>query len=126
MPKVLVIDDDQEFRETIREVLESEGCEVQTAGAVYEALVALATGARPDLVLLDVRLGAHDMPMIAALRGAARVPLVAITGLPPSRVPRDLPVEAVLFKPFTIYELRRHLPLPRAESRAGAPGELFR
>jgi hypothetical protein len=33
-----------------------------------------------------------------------------MTALPPSSVPHDLPVEAVLYKPFRMEDLRRFLP----------------
>lgn len=110
-PRILLIEDDAEFCGVLRELLELEGCEVTSAGAVYEALEQLGLGDDPDLVLLDLVLpDLRELPAVLALHGATRAPVIAMTALPPSSVPRDLPVEAVLYKPFTLDDLRRFLP----------------
>jgi DNA-binding NtrC family response regulator len=52
---ILVVDDHETTRESLRELLEREGCEVLTAGTAREALERLA-GADLDVVLTDLRL----------------------------------------------------------------------
>jgi CheY-like chemotaxis protein len=117
--RVLLIEDDSAFCEALRELLELDGCEVVSAGAVHSALEELARGEDPDLVLLDLVLpDLRETPAVIALRCATRAPVVAITALSPSSVPRDLPVEAVLFKPFSIDDVRRYL--PRTSGAEGA------
>jgi CheY-like chemotaxis protein len=51
--RVLVIDDDEDFRISIQSLLESEGFEVACAACGREGLQ-LARAARPDLVILDI------------------------------------------------------------------------
>jgi CheY-like chemotaxis protein len=100
-PRVLVVEDDHDTCVALRDVLENDGCEVVTVEALHEALEALAADPRVDLVLLDLVLpDERELPAIHALRAATPAPVVAMTALPRERVPRSLPVEAVLFKPF--------------------------
>lgn len=49
---VLVVDDDEDIRESIRDVLESQGYRVRTAADGFEALDVLVEE-RPSLVLLE-------------------------------------------------------------------------
>jgi CheY-like chemotaxis protein len=117
--RVLIIEDDAAFCEALRELLELDGYEVVSAGAVYAALEELARGEDPDLILLDLVLpDLRETPAVIALRCATRAPVVAITALAPSSVPRDLPVEGVLFKPFSVEDLRRFLPRPSGADSA--------
>lgn len=51
--KVLIIDDDADFRASLREVLESNGYVVDTAASAKEGLSKIAS-APPDLIILDV------------------------------------------------------------------------
>lgn len=53
MPKILVVDDDPDFVEITRMILEPEGYEVSSAANGAEALARMRQH-RPDLVLLDV------------------------------------------------------------------------
>lgn len=57
---VLVVDDEPDIRELVRLNLELEGHEVEQAGDGGAALVAVADGLRPDLVLLDVMMPRVD------------------------------------------------------------------
>ncbi len=58
-PYVLVVDDERDIRELIKEILEDEGYEVEAAENAAEARHALRVR-RPDLVLLDVWLPDTD------------------------------------------------------------------
>jgi DNA-binding response OmpR family regulator len=51
--EILLVDDDPDFRDSIRIILESQGYAVRTASNGDEALEALAAG-RPDLMVLDI------------------------------------------------------------------------
>lgn len=51
---VLIVDDDDDMRETLRACLEEEGFTVRTARNGLEALEQLAVGALPGLILLDL------------------------------------------------------------------------
>ncbi|MDW8131418.1 MAG: response regulator [Bryobacterales bacterium] len=52
-PRVLIIDDDEDFRTSTRALLESRGFEVFEAGSGREGLRRL-TECHPDLILLDI------------------------------------------------------------------------
>lgn len=51
---ILVVEDDEGIRETMRDVLESEGYSVVTAVNGYDGLIKLREFPRPSLVLLDM------------------------------------------------------------------------
>lgn len=57
-PRLLIVDDHQLAREGLRAVLEGAGYPVAGLAASGEEAVALAASLRPDVVLMDVRLGA--------------------------------------------------------------------
>ncbi|MGD2148813.1 MAG: response regulator [Anaerolineae bacterium] len=56
MPKILVIDDDPDFRYAVRMVLEAEGFEAEMAADGEEG-IAKVLDTQPDLVTLDVIMG---------------------------------------------------------------------
>jgi CheY-like chemotaxis protein len=83
--RVLVIDDDTLVLDGMRGILQSWGCEVETAASGDAALAILATnGGKPDLIISDSRLahGETGLEAIARLRQAAGTPIPAfvITG----------------------------------------------
>lgn len=83
---VLVIEDDEDCRDAIFDVLCSEGYRVQTAASGPEALAALATmGKPPRFVLLDVVMpGMSGLDVLRAMRRApalAMIPVVIHSGL---------------------------------------------
>jgi len=59
MARILVIDDDDELRETIRRILEARGHVIEQAGDGTEGLARLAQRA-PDLVITDVFMPGRD------------------------------------------------------------------
>lgn len=52
-PKVLIIDDDQDFRISVRSALESQGCTVFEAASGHEGLDKVIQY-KPDIILLDI------------------------------------------------------------------------
>lgn len=59
VPRVLIVDDEERFRITLRKLLAARGVEAQASGSAEEALAELA--AKPyDIVLLDVRMPGMD------------------------------------------------------------------
>jgi CheY-like chemotaxis protein len=60
VPRVLVVDDEPDVRLVARLVLTSAGYEVVEAASGEEALASIAGDARPDAVLLDVRMNGID------------------------------------------------------------------
>jgi CheY-like chemotaxis protein len=57
---VMIAEDDHDIREAMRLLLESEGHAVVTAGNGEEALLALRSGSRPCLILLDLMMPKMD------------------------------------------------------------------
>jgi len=87
--RVAVVDDHTLFREGVRRILQAERDLVFAgqAGTVAEA-VTMVDDARPDLVLLDLRLAdGHGLDLLAALAGRPRTPRVLIvTAFPDEHV----------------------------------------
>jgi CheY-like chemotaxis protein len=93
--EVLVVDDDGDMADIYRSILEMKGLRVSTELSGEAALKRLKTGARPDLILVDVRMPAMDGPeFVLELQKqlpllAERVPIVFLTGMedmPPGTV----------------------------------------
>ena len=81
LPRILVVDDDDQIRSMLRRVLGVEGYDVHLAASAAEGRKALDEGA-PDLVLLDVNLPDDDgRDLLATVRQTSDVPIVLLTGL---------------------------------------------
>jgi PAS domain S-box-containing protein len=82
--RVLVVEDDDDLRTVVATVLSNGGLAVTQARSVDEARHALARGAEPDLVVLDVTLpGGNGQELVADLRRDGRlrrIPLVVYSG----------------------------------------------
>jgi signal transduction histidine kinase/ActR/RegA family two-component response regulator len=82
--RVLVVDDDQDARELITEVLRSRGAEVTAAASAEEARAALDREP-PDVLLSDIAMPGHDgLELIRSVRqrpvgAGCRVPAIALT-----------------------------------------------
>ncbi|MDA8169382.1 MAG: sigma-54 dependent transcriptional regulator [Nitrospiraceae bacterium] len=81
MPRVLVVDDEENIRESLSDILSDEGYEVALAESAERALESVRQKA-PDLVLLDIWLpgmdGTEALKEIKAL--AEALPVIMITG----------------------------------------------
>lgn len=109
-PCVLVVDDDRELRETVRDILDGEGYPTATAANGEEALAYLRAAAPPRLILLDLSMPVMDGvtfreeqrkdPAIAA------IPVVVFSAAAQvaDRV-RHLAVDGVLKKPIKLEHL---------------------
>ena len=75
--RVLIVDDEQDIRETLEMILGYEGHEVQLAGRASEAVASLEAGPLPDICLLDVKMPGRDgLDLLAELTD--RWPSVAV------------------------------------------------
>ncbi|HVW24529.1 MAG TPA: response regulator [Polyangiaceae bacterium] len=104
---VLIVDDDDDIRDTLKELCEDEGYEVTTAANGAEALRALAGPVPPCVVVLDL-----IMPVVsgnevfAAMQQDPRlsgVPVIVSTS-DPSRAPSGV---LVMKKPIELERLLR-------------------
>jgi two-component system, cell cycle response regulator DivK len=109
--KILVIDDDADIRQLIKQRLEQSGYEVAFAADATTALT-LARRAEPDLVLLDLTLPGGDGFMVLErmkhLATLAHVPVVAVSARarePNEARARELGAVAYVQKPFSADEL---------------------
>lgn len=108
---VLVLDDDEDFLQYIRAVLEAEGHDVRAAAAP-DAFFRAAEERLPDLVLLDIKMGRHSgEEVLAEIRKRwSRLCVIVVTGYPSLEGMRQTFKQDVfdyLAKPFSLAELRR-------------------
>lgn len=106
---ILVMDDEPDYVELVKQFLEEEGYRVLTAHN-GEAGVKIIEEMRPDLVIMDVNMphkdGLQFYREISTAHGRAKLPVLVITArgeLEP--LFRDLEVEGFLTKPFVISKL---------------------
>jgi len=86
---ILIVEDDEDLREMMAQLLALEGFKAETAANGREALAYLAQGDRPDVILLDLMMPVMDGwefrrhqvtdPALAA------VPVVVLSALEPAR-----------------------------------------
>jgi two-component system response regulator RegX3 len=125
---ILVVDDEQSYRDALSVALEREGFRVETAADGAEA-IARFEAARPALVLLDVMLPQMSgIDVCRELRNRSRVPIIMVTA-------RNAEIDAVvglevgaddyITKPFRLRELvaRVRAALRRSPVLEGAGSE---
>jgi CheY-like chemotaxis protein len=123
---VLLVDDDELIRSSMKEVLECLGHSVLAVLSGEEALARLSAGFEPDVVLLDVNMpglgGAGTLPLLRTLR--PHLPVILATGRADQAV-LDLmgtrPGVALLSKPFSMAELQQQFDLIGRPSSPAAP-----
>lgn len=102
---VLIVDDDDDIRDTLKELCEDEGYEVATAANGAEALAVLAGAVAPCVVVLDlimpVMTGNELFATMQRDPRLARVPVIVSTS-DPSRAPVGVPV---MKKPIDVERL---------------------
>lgn len=108
MARVLIVDDDREVVEMLREAFTNEGYEVETATQslrVYDA----AREFHPDLMLLDIMMpyldGWDELRLFALDPDLKDVPVIVVTGDPSAQVPEGQTVADFIYKPFDLDDL---------------------
>lgn len=111
MEQILVLEDDENFREVIADLLDAEGYQVTAVGSAQEAI---DTAQRQDfhLLLTDVRLGGMDgVTALESIKArATHLRCIVMTGFADLEVPvraARLQAEDYLTKPFELAELSR-------------------
>jgi DNA-binding response OmpR family regulator len=106
-PHVVVLEDDRDVAELVREILDDSGFDTMTAD--HNTPAEVVAGHRPRLLLMDLLLGDREgRDIVASLRraGLGQVPLVLMSGRQElDREMRALGAVAALAKPFDIEEL---------------------
>lgn len=109
MKKILVADDHLEILEAVTEVLSYESFEVRSISQGAE-VIATVQEFKPDLVLLDLRLGADDGSQlcraIKALPDFKHTPVIIYSAyVPNAPKPSEYGCDEMITKPFDIEEL---------------------
>jgi DNA-binding response OmpR family regulator len=110
LPPILVVDDNHDNAEIIRQYLEIRGYPITVAHNGDEAL-ALFDTVKPALVLLDVMMpdlgGLRVLQELRADRALAEVPVIALTGRleAVAELEAELGDQSVFVKPFGVPEL---------------------
>jgi two-component system, OmpR family, phosphate regulon response regulator PhoB len=118
-PLVLVVDDEHDTAELIRDTLRTEGLRTQVAHHGRQALELIARK-RPDLVILDIMMpemsGFEVLEALARDEGTAGIPVLVLTARGDENDARrglELGARRYMSKPFDvralIAEVRRHL-----------------
>jgi CheY-like chemotaxis protein len=107
--RVMVVDDHEDIRELVAEVLVEDGYDVCVAHDGVEALRQLEAEPRPDIMLVDMMMpGLSGRDLIQRLRGEKRYDgtlIVAVSAAANAR--RDMKgFDAFLAKPFDLDNLR--------------------
>lgn len=107
---IVALDDDADFREYVRALLDTEGHHVRVA-ATPEEFFQLCEEDLPDIALLDIKMGKHSGEMVLQqIRNQwPRLCVVVLTGYPSMQTMRTTFKQDVfdyLAKPFSLEELR--------------------
>ncbi len=79
--RILIVDDDENFRDFVLRAFSKEGWILDTAGTVDEA-IASARQQRPDLILLDIGLPRLDGYDLCDMLIADGIPILFVSGRP--------------------------------------------
>ena len=120
MGYILVVEDDDDIRDCIRDFLEDEGYAVATAAHGAQALEILGEREQPCLMLVDLLMPVMDgVELINRVRETphlASIPVVAISAASTMHPPPGTPL---LKKPVGTAEILAELPALAAEIAAG-------
>lgn len=101
--RILVVDDDGETREALKELLEVRGHEVVEAPDGKRALDHLLSGDEPSVLVLDLEMpemsGPELVDVMSRYYRLARIPVVVLSGSSRLSVPEREPVVGYLSKP---------------------------
>jgi two-component system response regulator CpxR len=106
--RVLLVEDDLDVRDTLQDLLESEGLDVIPAANGKQAIDFLTLNDPPgaDLVILDLMMplvsGWQVLEVLTADRTLRRIPVIVLSALPVSRPERAL---EIVRKPFAFETL---------------------
>ena len=80
LEKLLIVDDERELSELMKDSLERSGYKNVTAASSAEDAVRIMNGGMPDLILLDVMMpGMDGFELLAKIRETSKVPVIMLT-----------------------------------------------
>ncbi len=105
--EILLVEDDQDIRDSLVLILSQEGYSVTPAATGVEALVRLEDGCHPRLILLDLMMpemdGAELLKVLGGRAEHSATPVVVITASTTAQPPRG--AAAILRKPLLLEQL---------------------
>jgi DNA-binding response OmpR family regulator len=114
--RILVVDDDPQYRDLLKTWLESEGREAILAETLEEGFVGIGTEPLPDVVLLDIHLGNKSgltlVHWARKQRHLAHLPIAAVTGLGSFKELKSIQeagCDTCFTKPIDFRALRKYL-----------------
>ncbi|HWE26898.1 MAG TPA: response regulator [Polyangia bacterium] len=120
---VLVVDDDEDTLDSVRDVLIGAGFEVDTAATGRDALGKLLDEQQPAVIVLDIRMPVMDgrqfLTIVRAYHRLASIPVIVLSAVDLAPQLTES-VEVVMRKPFRTGDLVANV---QALARRGAPGE---
>jgi len=113
MPRLMIVDDEIDVREYLKNFFKRRKVEVLTAESGEEALE-LLQGQRADLMLLDVRMtGIDGIETLRRIRESGNsVPVIMVTGVEDKELLdalNPLHIEACVHKPLILEELEKEV-----------------
>lgn len=108
--RILIVEDEADIRETLRDFFESEGCHVSTAGHGQEALAMLEAQTHPDLILLDLMMPVMNGEVFVGHKNqdprTARIPLMIMSAdLHTEQRANAMKVKWFIRKPLSLHDL---------------------
>lgn len=110
MKTIMIIEDDSAIRDSLRELLESEGYNVILAEHGQVALTHLEKDLKLDAILLDLSMPIMDgktflREIVRLFPSLGKLPIIIMTAAGPGEIPRDHAKERILRKPLDVDEL---------------------
>src|SRR6476661_7588757 len=107
-PTILVVDDDANTLDSVRDILTHAGFEVDTAATGRDALGKLLDDKQPAVIVLDIRMPVMDgrqfLTIVRAYHRLASIPVIVLTAVDLAPQLTES-VELVMRKPFRPGEL---------------------
>lgn len=110
MKTIMIIEDDAAIRDSLQELLESEGYNVILAEHGQIALSHLENNKKLDAILLDLSMPVMDgktflREITRLFPSLGKLPIIIMTAAGPGDIPRDYAKERILRKPLDVDEL---------------------
>jgi CheY-like chemotaxis protein len=106
MRPILIVEDDEAIRESLRDVLELEGYNVVEAENGRDALDLIESGLAPCLVLLDLMMpvmgGAEFLGVVRATPSLTSLAVIVVSAWPPAAIDLPTPSQGFIKKPVDL------------------------
>jgi CheY-like chemotaxis protein len=106
---ILVVEDDPDISDTLRDVLENEGHRVVNAANGREGLASLEEIGRPSLILLDLMMpvmsGGEFLTALRSDAECATIPVVVVSAWPQEASNLSKEIQGFIKKPVSLQDL---------------------